>query len=88
MMGDMKDRKGDVKYDLIWKHFVKYYFYWCRIRVSLPSYGSLIYELLGLGRNTRKLDWEGYRIRLVDVGVRTGKVPTGTLSFLTLFLVE
>jgi len=65
MMGDMKDRKGDVKCDLIWKHFVKYYLYRCRLRVSLPSYGSLIYELLGLGRNTRRLDWEGYRIRLL-----------------------
>ena len=65
MLGDMKDRKNDVKCDLIWKHFVRYYLYWCRQRVVMPSFGSLKYELLGIGRTTRRLDWEGYQLRLM-----------------------
>ena len=40
--------KGVVVADLIWKHYVKFYIYQCRLRKKIPTFPSLRYEFEGI----------------------------------------
>jgi len=47
-VGLENDYKGLVEADLIWKQYIKYYIYQCRIRKKLPTFASLRYEFEGM----------------------------------------
>jgi len=52
MMGTYSDNNKKLsRVDLIWKHFVKFYIYKCRITRKLPMFPSLKFELEGLFSN-------------------------------------
>ena len=47
-MGISNNYKNICQTDLIWKHFVKFYIYWCRNCKKKPSFVALKFELEGL----------------------------------------
>ncbi len=67
MVGVWFKSKNSTTCDLVWKHYVKYYIYWCRQRVILPSYGFLKHELIGVGLTTRKIIWKENSTRLRNI---------------------
>jgi len=50
--------------DVTWKHYVKFFVYQCRSRKTIPTFGSLRYEMEGFGNYTQKMKWEEYRLWL------------------------
>ena len=67
MRGKGMEAKKHTICDLVWKHFVKFFIYQCRIRRKIPNFGSLVYELKGLGHRTRSLGWTSYITQIREV---------------------
>jgi len=66
MMGCSMEANKHTLCDIVWKHFVKFFIYQCRLRQKFPTFGSLIYELKGLDYRTRSLGWASYIMQLRD----------------------
>jgi len=64
MIGKEGSSKMITMCDVTWKHYVKFFVYQCRSRKTIPTFGSLRYEMEGFGINTQKMKWEEYRLWL------------------------
>jgi len=53
MMGTYSNLNKQLsKVDLVWKHFIKFFIYKCRISRKLPMFPSLKFELEGMFNST------------------------------------
>ena len=48
MLGVQSNYKSIVQSDLLWKHYIKFYIYMCRMRRVRPLFSNLKYELTGI----------------------------------------
>ena len=56
-LGINAESKKLCKFDLIWKHFVKFFLYKCRTRKKIPTFPSLKYEFEGITTRTSNQKW-------------------------------
>jgi len=47
-LGIGSEFKGIVEVDLIWKHYVKFFLFQCKLRKKMPTFASLRYEFEGI----------------------------------------
>jgi len=57
LIGIENHNKKIVMVDLIWKYFVRYFLYCCRIKKKIPQFPALKYELEGLFKNPGMKQW-------------------------------
>ncbi len=67
MLGFTITSKILLSFDLIWKHFVKFYIYKCRQRKAIPSFPSAKFEFEGVMDRKKYIDWNSLRFRLQGI---------------------